>query len=162
MTKRELEALAADIRLERDAIARSVADMAEAALAAGAQPSRVALWACGGTLHAFYTGIEKSLETIADSIDQALPAGPDWHRRLLRQVSAPRPDLRPAVLCEATVLELEDYLAFRHRYRNLYMFDLRWEPMRALLDRAPAVWARVADELEAFAGYLEQLGREVP
>ena len=60
------------------------------------------------------------------------------------------------------MLELVDYLAFRHRYRNLYMFDLRWEPMSALLDRAPAVWTRVANELGAFANYLEQLSREVP
>lgn len=82
MSVDQLRALAADIRLEIDSIARSVNDIAEAHAAAAAAPlSRVALWACGGTLHSFYTGIEKVLELIAVSLNgsplgaNASPAG---------------------------------------------------------------------------------------
>lgn len=49
--------------------------------------------------------------------------------------------------------------AFRHRYRNLYMFDLRWEPMRTLLDRAESFWPKLEAELEGFAAQLDDLAR---
>jgi hypothetical protein len=79
VTRKSLQTLTADVRAEIGAIERSIADMAEArAAGAGVTPSRVTLWACGGTLHAFYTGIEKLLETIAVALDGAPPAGPDW------------------------------------------------------------------------------------
>lgn len=115
-------ARARDIRDEVAAIGRAVDDMREARAAAGDAPSRVVLWACGGTLHGFYTGLEKALEIVADSIDGGTPTGPDWHRRLLRQMTAERAGLRPAVLSTETAALLDDYLAFRHRFRNLYLF----------------------------------------
>jgi len=51
------------------------------------------------------------------------------------------PGVRPPVLSEQTVRQLERFLAFRHRFRNLYLFDLdpdllarcsdRWRPRGA-------------------------------
>jgi hypothetical protein len=152
-------AIARDLRDELSAIDRSIADMAEAraSVSEGEAPSRIALWACGGTLHAFYTGIERVLQIVAETIDGGLPAGSDWHRRLLRQMVADRPGLRPPVLTVEAAASLDEYLAFRHRYRNLYLFDLRWEPIRTLLDRVPDVWRRVRSELEALARFLDAM-----
>jgi hypothetical protein len=72
-------------------------------------------------------------------------------------MSSDRPGVRPRVLLPETAADLDEYLAFRHRYRNLYMFDLRWEPMRTLLERAPEVWARVRADLLTFVEALEQI-----
>jgi hypothetical protein len=147
-------AVGREIRDELDALGRAVDDMREARAAAGQAPSRVVLWACGGTLHGFYTGLEKVFEIVAERVDGGSPGGPDWHRRLLRQMTVERPGLRPAVLGPETAALLDEYLAFRHRYRNLYLFDLRWEPIRELLDRAPDVWARVEGEVGRLADFL--------
>lgn len=155
MTATEIAALATEIREEVRSLERSVADMADARAAAGDAPSRVTLWACGGTLHAFYTGIEKILEVIAAATNGTPTAGPAWRRRLLKRLSTDAPGVRPAVLAPQTAALLDDYLAFRHRYRNLYLFDLRWEPIRDLLDRAPTVWPLVSRDLPAFADALE-------
>lgn len=157
MSSKDLHALAADVRAEVNAIGRSVVDMAEAHAAVGTPPSRVALWACGGTLHAFYTGIEKTLETIAATLNGRPAAGPGWHRRLLRRMAEDVPGVRPAVLRSELATQLDEYLSFRHRYRNLYLFDLRWEPIRVLLDGAPALWAEVSADLLGFADVLETL-----
>ncbi|MBI4701742.1 MAG: hypothetical protein HY744_11395 [Deltaproteobacteria bacterium] len=157
MTREELRAFGLELREQVRALERAAEDMAEARRAAGVAPSRVVLWACAGTLHAFYTGIEKALETIAASLNSLPPAGPSWHRRLVERMAVDVADVRPAVLSRATVAELDDFLAFRHRYRNLYLFDLRWEPIRDLLDRAPALWARVSGELLAFAEAMERI-----
>jgi hypothetical protein len=159
VTRAEMQSLALDLREQLRALGGAVGDMAEARGAANDAPSRVVLWACGGTLHAFYTGVEKVLQTLADSLNGLPPAGPAWHRRLLERMAVEIPGVRPAVLSRETVAQLEDYLAFRHRYRNLYLFDLRWEPIRDLLERAPALWARLSGELLAFAQVLERIAQ---
>lgn len=157
MTPAELRGLAREVREQVAGLERTVADMAEARAAAGDSPTRVVLWARGGTLHAFCTGIERVLETIAVSLNGVPPAGPAWHRRLLERMAVGVPGVRPAVVSPATVSDLEEFLAFRHRYRNLYLFDLRWEPIRALLDRAPLVRARASAGLLDFAEALDRI-----
>jgi len=157
MTPREMQGLAREIREQVSGLERAVEDMAEARRAAGHTPGRIALWACGGTLHAFYTGVERVFETIAAALDGVPPAGPAWHRRLLERMAGPVPGVRPRVVSPAAAADLEEFLAFRHRFRNLYLFDLRWEPIRDLLDRAPSVWARVSGDLLTFAAALDRI-----
>ena len=38
-------------------------------------------------LQGFYTGFERILESVADTIDDHLPAGENWHKDLLDQMS---------------------------------------------------------------------------
>ena len=38
-------------------------------------------------LHGYYAGLERLLEIIADSVDEAKPAGAHWHDDLLRQMA---------------------------------------------------------------------------
>ena len=65
-------------------------------------------------LHSFYSGIERILEAIADSIDEAKPTGDNWHRALLQQMTLSLPGLRPAVFSLTTVELLDKYRGFRH------------------------------------------------
>lgn len=160
MSQQILRALADEVDDSLGSLTRSVEDMEAAKQAAGASPSRVALWACGATLHAFCTGIEKICEAVAHTLNGSPSAGPDWHRRLLRSMTSERPGVRPALISEETASSLDDYLAFRHRFRNLYMFDLRWEPIKDLLDRAPGVWTKLHSELVTFASYLRQIAAD--
>jgi hypothetical protein len=37
-------------------------------------------------LHGVYTGVERCFEEIARQLDETVPSGTDWHRRLLRQM----------------------------------------------------------------------------
>lgn len=60
------------------------------------------------------------------------------------------PTLRPAVLDRATAAALDPFLAFRHRFRNLYEFDLERQPMLGLLSRGPEAWRRFDADLETF------------
>jgi len=59
-------------------------------------------------LHSFYTGVERIFREIARTIDGSMPEGADWHRRLLRQMSAEIPNLRPPVI----TLETRDALEY--------------------------------------------------
>lgn len=49
-------------------------------------------------LHDFYAGLERIFERIGSTVDGQVPAGRDWHRRLLQQMQSDVDNLRPPVL----------------------------------------------------------------
>lgn len=75
-------------------------------------------------LQSFYTGLERIFELVVAEVDQAMPSGANWHQELLRQAATPIPDLRPALIGDATRDALDRYRGFRHVVRNIYSFNL--------------------------------------
>jgi len=155
--------LAEDLRAESEAVGRVVAEAREATVhGARVAPDRLTLYAFAAMLHSFYTGIEKGLLRVASQADGGAPGDAGWHRLLLEQMSRPLPGIRPAVLSPASVRLLDEYLGFRHRFRNLYAFDLDWERVRPLLEALDPVWAAVAADLRAFDEFLRALAAGPP
>jgi hypothetical protein len=64
-------------------------------------------------LHNFYTGCERIFRLVATELNGGVPAGQDWHRRLLERMSSQR-DGRPAVIQPDTARKLQKYLGFHH------------------------------------------------
>ena len=108
-------------------------------------------------LHGFYAGLERLLEIIADGVDQAKPGGAHWHDELLRQMAAEIPGVRPPVLSQETRERLDRYRGFRHVVRNAYTYNLDPEQIGVLVKQLAPTMARVAQELTAFADFLEQV-----
>lgn len=108
-------------------------------------------------LHGFYAGLERLLESIADGVDQAKPGGAHWHDELLRQMAAEIPGVRPPVLSQETRERLDRYRGFRHVVRNVYTYNLDPEQVGVLVKQLAPTMARVAQELTAFADFLEQV-----
>jgi hypothetical protein len=48
-----------------------------------------------------------------------------WHRDLLEQMGQEISGVRPAVLSTESVERVDEFLAFRHRVRNLYTLILK-------------------------------------
>ncbi|HSW11187.1 MAG TPA: hypothetical protein VLK32_09865, partial [Bacillota bacterium] len=59
-------------------------------------------------LHDFYAGLERIFRHIALAVDRSVPGGPDWHRDLLRQMSASLAPVRPQVISPSTEEELDE------------------------------------------------------
>ncbi|MEM1292479.1 MAG: hypothetical protein AAGH67_13500 [Cyanobacteria bacterium P01_H01_bin.162] len=108
-------------------------------------------------LHSYYTGVERLLEDITRSFDEPLPEGADWHRRLLRQMSAELPDVRPAVLSVATRQQLDEYRGFRHVIRNIYSFELRSDRIQALASQLGPMHHKLRHDLDQFCEVLRAL-----
>jgi predicted nucleotidyltransferase len=108
-------------------------------------------------LHSFYTGVERIFREIARTIDGSMPEGADWHRRLLRQMSAEIPKLRPPVITLETRNALEEYCAFRHVVRNIYTFNLRLDRVQHLATALPQCYQLLRRDSETFCNFLEQL-----
>lgn len=108
-------------------------------------------------LHGFYTGVERIFKDIARSLDDSVPAGPDWHKRLLLQMSAEIPDVRPPVIRPETRHCLDDYRGFRHIVRNVYTFPFRFSRIAELADQLRICYGAVIADMEALASFLRDL-----
>jgi len=95
-------------------------------------PTEIELCALAALLHSFFTGIENIFKRVAVELDGEPVRGDSWHRELLLQMTSSRAR-RPPVLSEELHGTLNDYLRFRHVFRNAYSFDLDWQKMSPLV-----------------------------
>lgn len=107
-------------------------------------------------LHSFYGGIERIFERIAAVVDGAVPTGGQWHQALLKQMNEEVPEVRPAVISEATRVAIDEYRGFRHVVRNVYTFNFDVSKVEKLVMNAPSLFLQVQTELLAFAKFLEE------
>lgn len=151
--------LAAEIDGERARIARTIGDVRAASAVLDDHPEdRLSVYGAAALLDAFYTGVEKALGRVARHFD-LMPAGAGWHRELLDSATVDVPGVRPPVLSVGSVRALDPFLAFRHRVRNLYPFELEGDRVRLLLADAPTAWEPVDSEFARFAETLRALTR---
>lgn len=150
--------LAAEVRREIAALDRSVGILSDAlARHRGNVDDVVIVHGVAGLVHDFYTGVERIFERISPSLDGATPTGGSWHRDLLRAMSLDLPTIRPPVLSVETEAQLAEYLRFRHLFRNLYAFDLKWSRVRELAEGVAPLWATTRDELSTFLSFLDAI-----
>lgn len=126
------ERLKKDIEIELKNLQRLVQEMDELIRELPEIPGFIETRAAGSIVHDFYCGIEKIFERIAIAVDKNLPEGEDWHKQLLRQMAIPYKGVRREVITEELMMELKEYLSFRHLFRHIYGFNLKWEQLSLL------------------------------
>lgn len=104
----------------------------------------------GSMLQDFYTFFENIARTVASRTDKSMPAGDDWHREILNQMTLPVPGVRPAVFSRNSGSLLEPYRGFRHVFRNAYGFQLDGRRIAELVQSLPAVVSSVERDLDEF------------
>jgi hypothetical protein len=149
-------ALKADIDRQLQHLERLTLEL-NTVLAATRDIETVRVRAAGSVIHDFYTGAEKIFRLIATRVDQDLPAGEDWHVRLLQRMAAQVEDIRPQVIDEVVESNLEEYLRFRHLFRNIYGFDLRWERCQPLAERLGETFNSLREQLDEFKVFLDSI-----
>ncbi|MBI5199863.1 MAG: hypothetical protein HZA09_07610 [Nitrospirae bacterium] len=116
----------------------------------GDSPSFIEIRAAGSILHDFYSGVEKIFERIAVNIDHSLPEGENWHMELLLQMTKPYQDMRDAIISEGLCNDLKEYLRFRHLFRHIYGFEIKWERFGVLCQRLEGIFITFKTEIESF------------
>ncbi|MBI3186098.1 MAG: hypothetical protein HYZ28_28510 [Myxococcales bacterium] len=112
-------------------------------------------------LHAWYGGLEAALERVARVIDQSLPAGERSHRELLLRMATDVPGVRPAVVADESVRELEELLKFRHFFRHAYRVQLDPSRVAEHTQRLLRLAPEVRRQLAVFDSFLAQALAEV-
>lgn len=105
-------------------------------------------------MHSAYMGIERIFEQIARTVDGGVPAGAEWHRELLYQMSTPLAGARPAIIAKQTHRQIDELRRFRHVVRYGYVMDLDYARVEALAARLPDAVAALQADLATFAHFL--------
>ncbi|MBN1422324.1 MAG: hypothetical protein JXP34_26350 [Planctomycetes bacterium] len=156
-----LRRLQAEILADLDATRRVVSRANDLLAKAPATPGEAECMAFSGFLHHIYTGIEGIFERIALALDGSVPGGPRWHRDLKRAMALEMAGIRPAVLREETVRQLEEYLAFRHFFRHAYAIEPDWTRIGPLVRNLPSVFAMVEQDLHRFLDGVSRCARDL-
>jgi hypothetical protein len=121
----------------------------------GEEPTFKDIRASASILHDFYSGIEKIFKRIALVIDNSLPQGENWHIELLSQMAKSFGNVRSRVVSEGLYEKLKDYLKFRHLFRHIYGFELKWERFKSIALSMSAVLDEFKENVRKFTQSLE-------
>ena len=111
----------------------------------------------GSILHDFYNCCERIFRRIAEDINERKAEDSEkWHRKLLVRMTMEIKDIRPIVISDELAAELDDYLGFRHVFRNIYGFELRGERVVRLIEKFDRVLDRFTQEMNSFLGFLKR------
>jgi hypothetical protein len=113
-------------------------------------PSEIELSALAATLHSFYTGVENIFKRVVVELDEEPVRGDSWHREVLRRMKSPAAN-RPAILSDDLHDVLNEYLRFRHVFRNAYSFDLDWQKMSPLALGLERTFQQLEEALDRFS-----------
>lgn len=143
-------ALRSLIEDELQALERIASEMKETMAEVHDPPTRMEMRAIGDIIHDFYCGIESIFSRIAVQFDGGVPKTAFWHKDLLNQMNEPRQGARPAVIDDRLWTLLEDYLKFRHFFRNAYAVPLEWERLQLHIARMDETLAMLRTQLAQF------------
>ena len=118
-------------------------------------PGTAEMLALGANLQSFYNGIENIFKRIDQHIDKKPKGGEAWHMELLEQM-AQATEKRPAVISQELAQRLREYLEFRHVFRHVYGFLLRWERMAPLVHGVQETFQALDTEFLSFLSFLNQ------
>lgn len=107
-------------------------------------------------LQSFYTGLERIFTAIASQIDENVPSGNEWHKDILRQMSTEIKLIRPQIISQELVNQLDNYRGFRHIVRNLYAFNFSKANIEKLVLALPKTYNDLQNEINTFLEYLEE------
>jgi hypothetical protein len=119
------------------------------------EPNAIELSALGAFLHSFYTGIENLFRRVAVELDDEMPRGDAWHRRILRQMAEPASS-RPAFISHELEERLTLYLQFRHVFRQAYSFLLQWQKMAPLVLGSEELFEQLRTEITSFSARMDE------
>lgn len=114
------------------------------------------LRAIGSIFHDFYSTVERIFRRIAEELNGGIPEGENWHIQLLKDMTLKIENLRPPVISKELAAELKTYLEFRHRFRNIYGFELEWDKMKGLKEAMPETAVRYKEEIRKFIGFMKE------
>jgi len=104
----------------------------------------------GSILHDFYNACERIFKWIAKDINGDFNPSEQWHKELLFRMTVKITDVRPAVISEELAADLNDFLQFRHIFRNIYGFELKSDLLDRLVDKFDRTASRFIKEIRKF------------
>jgi len=100
--------------------------------------------AIGAFLINFYSGIENILKQMLKFDKLKVDDSTDWHEKVLRKSG------EIAILPPDLIQLLSKYLAFRNYFLHTYIFNIKWDDMKFMVDSARDVVSNVHSEVDEY------------
>ncbi len=110
----------------------------------------------GSILHDFYNCCERIFKRIALELNGRYEDSEKRHKNLLYRMTIPIDGLRPRVISDELAAMLDEFLAFRHVFRNIYGFELKGDRIDYLGEKFEAVVEKLQGEIEDFKAFLKK------
>lgn len=110
--------------------------------------------AIAGSLHSIYTGCENILERIIRTVDGDIPLGKDYHSLLLRRAITTIDAIRPEILSIETYAKLDELRAYRHKFRNIYLYLIAPARIIDLAQEGIALVDQFHNDIDVFCAFL--------
>lgn len=104
--------------------------------------------------HDFYTAVERIMQKIAEELNGGVPRSEQWHKELLFDMTLDLEGVRPPVFSKDVFDDLNNFLRFRHLFRNNYGYDLKAERIKELENAFPAAAGKTLSAIENFCGWM--------
>ncbi len=111
----------------------------------------------GSITHDFYNSCERLFRRVSTQVNGSSYLGDVWEKELLFRMTVAVPGVRPRVISEELAAELDEYLSFRHVFRNIYGFELKGDRLARLSERLEGVARRFEQEIETFLAALDDV-----
>ena len=112
-------------------------------------PTEIELSALAATLQSFYNGVENIFKRVVVELDGESVRSNLRRRELLLRMKKPTAH-HPALLSSELHDTLNEYLRFRHVFRNSYSFDLDWQKISSLVLRLEETFQKLENALDDF------------
>lgn len=110
----------------------------------------------GSILHDFYNCCERIFKKITTDINGGFEQRENWHKELLYRMTISMEDIRPQVLSKKLAAELDEYLSFRHLFRNIYGFELENDRLDRLVAKFEPVSRSFRKQITEFLRRMEK------
>ena len=154
-----IQLLKADIADELKKIEYVVAEFEKIKKRIDLPPDQVPYYdrgAVGYLLHNFYNGCENIFRSIARFFENDL--GPStWHKDLLKRMKMEISGYRPKVVDDELYRLLDDFRAFRHKFRHTYAFELDWEREQIVARKLLPTSVLFAKQINDFLSQLDEV-----
>ena len=120
------------------------------------QKDMIAKRAKGSILHDFYNCCERIFKRITVELNSEYEESEKWHKGLLYRMTIPVEGIRPRVISDELAADLDEFLAFRHLFRNIYGYELKGGRIDFLAGRLEEVAGKFKKEVREFIAVLKQ------
>jgi hypothetical protein len=116
----------------------------------------IAKRAKGSILHDFYNCCERVFKRIAVELNSGYEESEKCHKGLLYRMTIPVEGIRPRVISDELAADLDEFLAFRYLFRNIYGYELKGGRIDFLAGKLEEVAGRFKKEVREFVAVLKK------
>ncbi|MDP2276743.1 MAG: hypothetical protein Q8K51_00810 [Nitrospirota bacterium] len=110
----------------------------------------------GSILHDFYNCCERIFKKVAIDINGGVEESERWHKTLLYKMTMPVESLRPRIISDELAAKLDEFLSFRHVFRNIYGFELKGDRIDYLSSKFDKTVEEFIKEIRQFLNFLKK------